>query len=268
MGRPQVSRPSREQTDLNIALYGLHGEAPHLVVAPTSVADCLFTTQWAVQLAEALQTAAIVLSDQSLGQTRAVLDRPADLALMERRDVPTKAGADYQRYAATPSGISPMALPGTAGGQYTADGLEHNEAGTPSSQAEDHQSQLDKRHRKLHGYNFGDHWADVEGEGDIAVITWGSSSGPVREALSQRHDKERNVRLICMRLLSPEQPEKMKAALEGVERILVVEQSHSGQFYRYLRAHYDLPAESKAFHRPGPLPIRPFEVHRELAEWD
>ena len=268
-GGPSTGIPTKsEQTDLNIALYGLHGEAPHMVVAPTSVADCLFTTQWAVQLAEALQTAAIVLSDQSLGQTRAVLDRPADLVLMERRDIPTEIGSDYKRYAVTTRGVSPMAIPGTAGGQYTADGLEHNEAGTPSSQAEDHRIQLDKRHRKLHGYNYGDHWADIEGEGNIAVITWGSSSGPVREALSQLRNKEKYVRLICVRLLSPEQPEKMKTALEGVERVLIVEQSHSGQFYHYLRAHYDLPMESKAFYRPGPLPIRPFEVHQELAEWD
>ena len=71
-----------------------------------------------------------------------------------------------------------------------------------------------------------------------------------------------------MRLLSPEQPEKMKAALEGVEQILVVEQSHSGQFYHYLRAHYDLPGQVRAFYRPGPLPIRPFEVHQELAVWE
>ena len=44
-----------EQSDLNIAVYGLHGDAPHVVVAANSVADCLFTTQWAVHLAEALQ---------------------------------------------------------------------------------------------------------------------------------------------------------------------------------------------------------------------
>ena len=52
-----------EQSDLNIALHGLHGDAPHLVLAPLSVTDCLFTMQWAVHLAEALQTAAVVLSD-------------------------------------------------------------------------------------------------------------------------------------------------------------------------------------------------------------
>jgi 2-oxoglutarate ferredoxin oxidoreductase subunit alpha len=268
-GGPSTGIPTKsEQTDLNIALYGLHGDAPHLVVAPTSVADCLFTTQWGVQLAEALQTPAIVLSDQSLGQTRAVLERPADLALLEHRNAATHVDAGYARYAVTASGVSPMAIPGTPGGQYTADGLEHNESGTPSSQAEDHRIQLDKRYRKLHEYNYGDHWADIEGTGKIAVITWGSSCGPVREALAQRRDGDSNIRLVAMRLLSPEQPDKLQAALQGVEQVLVVEQSHRGQFYKYLRAHYDLPGEIRAFFRPGPLPIRPREVHEQLAEWN
>jgi 2-oxoglutarate ferredoxin oxidoreductase subunit alpha len=268
-GGPSTGIPTKsEQTDLNIALYGLHGDAPHLVVAPTSVADCLFTTQWGVQLAEALQTPAIVLSDQSLGQTRAVLERPADLALLEHRNAATHMDTNYKRYAITASGISPRAIPGTPGGQYTADGLEHNESGTPSSQAEDHRIQLDKRYRKLHEFNYGDHWADIEGTGKIAVITWGSSCGPVRETLAQRRDGGSNIRLVAMRLLSPEQPDKLQAALQGVERVLVVEQSHRGQFYKYLRAHYDLPAETRAFFRPGPLPIRPREVHEQLAEWN
>src|SRR4029078_9409110 len=50
-----------EQADLNIALYGLHGDAPHVVLAPNSLADCLVTTQWAVHLAETLPVPAGVL---------------------------------------------------------------------------------------------------------------------------------------------------------------------------------------------------------------
>ena len=73
-GGPSTGIPTKsEQTDLNIAVYGLHGDAPHLVLAPQSVADCLFTTQWATYLAEALQAPAIVLSDQFMGQARAAI---------------------------------------------------------------------------------------------------------------------------------------------------------------------------------------------------
>ena len=71
----------------------------------------------------------------------------------------------------------------------------------------------------------------------------------------------------CMRLLAPESPVELAAALEGVKQLLVVEQSHSRQFYRYLRAAYDLNAEVKVFNRPGPLPFRPNEIIEQLADW-
>lgn len=256
-----------EQSDLNIALNGLHGDAPHLVLAPTSVTDCVFTTQWAVHLAEALQTPAIVLSDQSLGQTRAIVKRPADISLLARRRVPERLEGAYYRYAVNDSGVSPMSIPGQAGGQYTADGLEHNPSGAPSSLPEDHYAQLEKRARKINDFDYGQHWADLEGSGSTAVITWGSASGPVREALSRLRGQGEDIRLISVRLLAPERPTEMAAALAGVKRLLVVEQSHSRQFHRYLRAAYDLNAEVRVFNRPGPLPFRPNEIIQQLAVW-
>jgi 2-oxoglutarate ferredoxin oxidoreductase subunit alpha len=248
-----------EQGDLNIALYGMHGDAPHLVVAPNSLPDCIAATQWAVGLAESLQVPAIVLSDQYFGQARAVVDAPVLEERPFQRET-AKAGEAYQRYALTPSGVSPMAIPGTPGCTYTADGLEHNERGTPSSQAADHLAQMDKRARKLAQLDPGDAWADIEGEGETAVVTFGSCTGPVREVLK----KKDNVRLVSLRLLSPAQPAKLRKALEGVKRVVVVEQNHSGQFLRYLRAEYELPAELKSLRRPGPLPFRPEEIAAAL----
>ena len=267
-GGPSTGIPTKsEQSDLNIAVYGLHGDAPHIVVAPVSLGDCLFTTQWAVHLAEALQTAAIVLSDQSLGQSQAIIERPADVAFLAKRETPAVIDENYKRYALTASGVSPMAVPGMAGGQYTADGLEHAESGTPSSSDVDHSAQMDKRLRKLEQFNFGDHWADIDGEGDTAILTWGSTCGPVSEALDRVRADGGDARLIKVRLLLPVQPERFAAALEGVKRVLIVEQTHSGQFYRYLRAHYDLPADVQVFAKPGPLPIRPAEIVDRLANW-
>ncbi len=249
-----------EQADLNIALYGMHGDAPHLVIAPNSLSDCLDATQWAVGLAESLQVPAIVLSDQYFGQARAVVDVPGSKDFSLARST-TKERDNYRRYAITPSGVSPMAIPGTPGCTYTADGLEHNEKGIPSSQAADHLAQMDKRARKISQLDPGDAWASIEGEGDLAVLTFGSCTGPAREALSRSGKK---AKLVSLRLLSPSQPERLKRALEGVKRVLVLEQNHSGQFLRYLRAEYDLPGEVTSLRRPGPLPFRPAEIHEAL----
>ncbi len=268
-GGPSTGIPTKsEQTDLNIAVYGLHGDAPHLVLAPNAVGDCLSTAHWAVSLAETLQTPAIVLSDQALGQSRAILAPPAPLPATAPRLTPVPDQVEYNRYAVTESGVSPMAIPGMPGTAYVADGLEHTERGTPSAQAAAHQTQLDKRARKLDGFDFGARWADLEGEGDIALITWGSVTGPAREAAERARARGQRVRLISLRLLLPAQPEKMHAALAGVRRALVVEQSHGRQFHKYLRSFYDLPAEVAVIARPGPLPIRPAEILERLAAWE
>jgi 2-oxoglutarate/2-oxoacid ferredoxin oxidoreductase subunit alpha len=267
-GGPSTGIPTKsEQADLNLAVYGLHGDAPHLVLAPQSVADCLFTTQWAVFLAEALQSPAIVLSDQFMGQSRAAIERPADVAFIGQRLRATNINAGYCRYALGGSGVSAMAVPGTPGGQYTADGLTHTERGVPTSSATEHRAQLDKRRDKLENFSYGDHWAKIEGDGDLAVLTWGSLTGAVREAISRAGNEGIAARLVAPRLLAPAQPEAFSRAVDGARRVLVVEQSHGAQFYRYLRAHYELPGEVRVFHRSGPLPIRAGEIHDEIRNW-
>ena len=267
-GGPSTGIPTKsEQADLNIAVYGLHGDAPHLVLAPQSVGDCLFTTQWAAFLAETLQAPAIVLSDQFLGQAVAAIERPADVAFIGEHIRHTGTAAPYKRYALAANGISPMAIPGTPGGQYTAEGLTHSERGTPTSGAAEYRAQIDKRRDKLERFTFGDHWATIEGQGEIAVIAWGSLTGAVREAIECAGRDGIAVRLVAPRLLLPVQNARFAAALDGVKRVLVVEQSHGGQFYRYLRAHYELPGEIKLLHRPGPLPIRPSEIHQAITQW-
>jgi 2-oxoglutarate ferredoxin oxidoreductase subunit alpha len=267
-GGPSTGIPTKsEQADLNIAFYGLHGDAPHLVLAPQSVADCLFTTQWAAYLAETLQTPAIVLSDQFVGQARAAIDRPADVAFIGRRTKATDIVETYKRYAIAAGGVSPMAIPGTRGGQYTADGLTHTEHGIPTSSAGDHQAQLDKRRSKLEQFDYGDHWATIEGDGELAVITWGSLTGATREAVERAKRDGIDVTIVAPRLLSPVRPDAFAKALKGKSRVLIVEQTHGGQFYHYLRAHYDLPPSVRVLNRPGPLPIKAGEIHRAIIEW-
>jgi 2-oxoglutarate ferredoxin oxidoreductase subunit alpha len=202
---------SSEQSDFNSAVYGVHGDAPHIVVAPSSVTDCVYTTQWAVHLAEATQAPVIV---------------------------------------------------------YTADGLEHSPKAVPSGIASNHNEQLDKRARKIAAFDYGQHWADIEGDGDLAILSWGSTTSVVKEAIGRLPKKLSNrVKLIAPRLLLPVRPDDMAAALAGVSRVMVIEQNHSGQFYRFLRAFYELPADVSPMHRPGPSVFRPGEIATAIQEW-
>jgi 2-oxoglutarate ferredoxin oxidoreductase subunit alpha len=265
-GGPSTGIPTKsEQTDLDIAVHGLHGDAPHPVLAPIDIADGIFATQWAVHLAEKLQTAVLVLSDQALAQSRAIVDAPPQCTLRAERDTARPDDGDaYRRYAVTASGVSPVTRPGTPGGLYTAEGLEHDESGRPSARAADHRRQLDKRRDKLLRHDYGDDWAEVEGDGELAVITWGSATRPVREAVQRLRDRGLAIRLIAVRLLSPAQPERMAAALAGVQRAVVVEHNHSGQYFRLLRADYDWDVELSPCHQPGPLPLRPGDLAERI----
>ena len=273
-GGPSTGIPTKsEQADLDLALCGMHGDAPHLVLAPLDIADCVFTLDWAVRLAERLQTAAIVLSDQSLGQARAVVDPPSRYPLID--DAPAGAASrgaqneDYERYALTPDGVSPRALPGEAGHEYTADGLEHDSHGVPSSRAADHRAQLDKRLRKLTHVDVSGIWAEIDDpdtdRADLCLVTWGSSSGAVHEAAERLRAQGQPTRVVALRLLSPLRRDRLIDAI-GDARVLVVEQNHQGQLFHYLRAQGALPAHARALVRPGPLPLRPAEIVAAASE--
>ncbi len=269
-GGPSTGIPTKsEQSDLNIAVYGCHGDAPHIVVAPLSVGDCLFTGQWAVHLAEAMQVPTIVLSDQSLGQARIIIDKPANVAFFANRKtyIPVE-GEDYNRYAFTADGVSPMAIPGTPGGQYTADGLTHSVRGTPSATNDDHQNQMDKRHDKIVNFDYGDHWAEIEGTGDLVILTWGSITGAALEAMRDLAEEGIEIKLISMRLIAPFPKDALLNALQGAKDILVIDQTHAGQFHQYLRAQCDLPGNVKNFHRAGPRVISPAEISAQIRDWN
>ena len=187
-GGPSTGIPAKsEQSDLSFAVSGLHGDAPRLVLAPTSIADCVATTQWAVHLAESLQAPAIVLSDQFIGQSRAIIERPVDVDLRRpapdrRRPIrPTTSGMRtpnpvYRRWRS----------PGPPASSTPPTGSSTTKAACRAANARDHAVQLDKRERKLEQFDYGAMWADVEGDGDSAVITFGSSTAAVREARGAR----------------------------------------------------------------------------------
>ena len=264
-GGPSTGIPSKtEQSDINIAVYGGHGDAPRLVLAPTSVRDCMFTGEWAVYLAESFQTPVIVLSDQALGQAFTVIDpkpdRPKPLA--RRTELPD---GPFKRYAIGPDPVTVMPRPGTPGGQWVGDGLTHNETGIPVSGAAAHVAQMTKRAKKIAQFDPGPLWGDVWGEGDTAILTFGSGIGAAQEAAKRLSAAGQPTCVISLRVISPLPIQALTKALSGVKRLIVMEQNESAQLYHHLLAHKAIPLDAESLARPGPLPFRPTEISAHLA---
>lgn len=266
-GGPSTGIPTKsEQGDLNIALYGLHGDAPHLVLAPLDIADCVFTVAWSIRLAQGLQVPALVLSDQFIGQSSAVVSEPrrCDWPVLDSR--PPAAELDYLRYRLGGTGVSPAAVPGDPGQRFTADGLEHNERGTPSASQSDHSQQLDKRRDKLLSLEYGPDWGRVVGQGALGLVCFGSAAAAAEEAAELLQVQGVETRTVALRLLAPLPAAGLIAALEGCSRLLVVEQNHGAQLYHYLRSELALFGSAASFARPGPVPLAGHDIARYVLE--
>jgi 2-oxoglutarate ferredoxin oxidoreductase subunit alpha len=214
-----------------------------------------------------MQTVALVLTDQNLAQSTVLIPEPEYQLPEIGNRLTAEPNENFQRYEVSESGVSAMAIPGTASSTYVADGLEHCASGKPSTAAADHLAQLDKRSRKITSFDYGEHWADVRGNGDTAILTWGSTTAAAREAGVRLRTGGHGVKVIALRLLLPASPDKLAGELEGISRVLIVEQSHSRQFHLYLRAHYDIQAMTRTLARPGPLPLTPAEIVDQIENW-
>ncbi len=250
-----------EQSDVNLAIYGAHGDAPRVVMAPYSVADCITTAEYAVYVAESLQVPVIVLSDQALGQATTVIDpsmeRPKPLTRRVNGEAPAKP---FKRYVLGGDPVTPMPLPGTPGHEWVAEGLTHNEAGLPASGAGPHVAQINKRAKKIQRFDPGAYWGETWGKGDTVVLTFGSTVGAARAAARRLAAAGHQIRIVALRVLSPLPMTALARALDGARRIIVVEQNHGAQLYHHLVGQKAIPPSAESVARPGPLPFRPSEI--------
>ncbi len=162
-----------------------------------------------------------------------------------------------------------MSIPGEPELLYTADGLEHSPSGLPSSMAVDHQQQLEKRAHKLSQLDYGERWAEVESTpiesvessetAQVIVITWGSSFSVCQQAVKELNSAGIMTQLLGLRLLMPLNADKIRELCLD-KTILVVEQSYSGQFYRYLLSEKVIPPSATSFALPGPVMIKAKQI--------
>jgi 2-oxoglutarate ferredoxin oxidoreductase subunit alpha len=256
-GGPSTGNPTRsEQSDLLQSLFGTHGDAPRVVLACADVEDCFHATAEAFNIAEEFQLPVLVLSDQAVGQRKETLSAETLVHEVRGRTLPGKDDlVKYERYRDTPTGVSPMAIPGMRGGAYQTNGLEHDESGRPSSQYLAHEKMNAKRYRKMWSirdrYRY--HRRYGPPKADVGIVCWGSSKGPVQAAVRQFNENANGLRVAAFvpQMIYPFPKADFERFLEDVDTLLVVELSYTAQFYKYLRTFLDLPAGTHVFKRSG-----------------
>jgi 2-oxoglutarate ferredoxin oxidoreductase subunit alpha len=249
-GGPSTGMPTNvEQSDLLQALYGSHGDAPRVVLAPRNVEECFTVALEAARIARKYSTPVIILSDQGLASRIEAFDEP-DLQKLMKDPKPdlSERGADFKPYPL--DRITRHAPPGSriATGKYpTVTGLEHDELGHPSGNAWMHQKMTDKRREKLKALAAEIPLPEIYGdaEGEVLLVGWGSTWGPIREAVSRLRKTGTKVGQLHLMHVNP-MPLGLDAVFKRYRHVLVVEMNDPGlygygQMAMLLRACYALP---------------------------
>ena len=265
---PSTGIPTKtEQCDFAHAVHAGPGDTPRVVIAPYDVADCFHVGVEAFNIAEEYQTPVLILSDQYLGQRKESVV-PFDIhgwPVVNRRTFGENGDEPYRRYRLDDGHVSPMAIPGQAGGEHTISGLEHVETGDPTSSATVHARMTARRHAKL------DRLARERGADlvrtfgaqspELGIVCWGSTSAQARESARRLNREGLAVGVCVPQLLCPLPAEPIAEFLASVERAVWIELNHQGQFYHWARGRLDLdPAHARLYARSGGTPFSVQEI--------
>ncbi len=250
-GGPSTGLPTNvEQSDLMQAIYGSHGDAPRVVLAPKNVEDCFHVAIEAGRIAREFSTPVIILSDQVLATRVEAFDEPDLKSLMaDPKPDLSDRGPEFKPFPL--DRVTRHAPPGSRmlGGHYpTVTGLEHDEHGHPAAGPEMHVKMTAKRREKIKAVAAALPATTVYGdpEGDVLLVGWGSTWGSIREAVNRLRAGGRKVGQVHLQSLNP-LPSDLEPIFRRYRQVLVAELNDEGlygfgQLATLLRARWALPS--------------------------
>ena len=260
---PSTGMPTKtEQSDLYQAVFGRNADTPLVVLAAATPGDCFPMAMEAVRLATRYMTPVILMTDGYLANA-------AEPWLIPDVD---QLPVFPVRFRTDPQGFHPFvrdaktlarawAVPGTPGLEHRIGGIERDhDSGHISYDPDNHERMTKVRAAKIAGI-AGDiplqETAEGPARGKLAVVGWGSTYGPILQAVREAREDGLDVSHIHVRYLSPF-PRNLGALLKGFDKVLVPEMNN-GQLVTLLRAAYLVPAQGL-----NKIQGKPFKV-REIA---
>lgn len=247
-GGPSTGLPTKtEQSDLYQAVYGRNGDAPMPVIAARSPADAFDVAIEACRIAVEYMTPVMLLTDGYIANAAEPwkVPDPESYAKFPVRFLKEKnAGDTLLPYRRDEKGARPWIKPGTPGLMHRIGGIEkHVETGNIDYSPANHQAMTDARKAKIDEIAVPDQDVALgENTGRLAVVGWGSTFGPIHQAVRRARKRGLSVSHIHVRHIWP-LPKNLGELLAGFDRVLVPEMN-TGQFKTVLRDQLLIDAES------------------------
>jgi len=226
-GGPSTGQPTKvEQGDLMTSIFGSHGDAPKVVLAPGTIEDCFYSVITARKIAETFNMVVVILSDTSLASSQQPFPRPqfseAWLAPpIDQSEVP--AGAKPYDWNPT-TGLARRFIPGQPGGMHTLTGLAHDDLSHVAYDPESNETSIRARSHKLAALQKTLATPPVFGDpkGDLLVIGWGSTKGAIEEAVTSLRAKGHKVSSLHLTFLQPMAP-GIKEIMQRFKKVITIE---------------------------------------------
>ncbi len=230
-GGPSTGLPTKsEQGDLLASLHASPGDSPKIIIAPATIEECFDFIITARNLAEHYRGPVFVLTDANLATGQQPFNRPEPreswLSPPVDQSPWDESVAPYDWDPET--GLSERPIPGQAGGEYVVTGLAHDERSKVAYESAINQKSMEMRSRKIAAIQSSIRPPEIFGEkeGDLLVVSWGSTLGTIEEAVGRLIKEGLKVSSIHLRFLSPMEP-GLKAIFKRFRKVMTVEINYS-----------------------------------------
>ncbi|SCL18199.1 2-oxoglutarate ferredoxin oxidoreductase subunit alpha [Micromonospora rhizosphaerae] len=268
---PSTGMPTKtEQADLNMALYGRHGEAPVAVIAPKSPADCFHAALEAARIALTYRTPVILLSDNYVANGSEPWLLPdveslPDLRVEFATQPNGEDGTTFLPYLRDPETLArPWAIPGTPGLEHRIGGLEKaDKTGDISYDPANHDFMVRTRAARIETIPVPDvEVEDPDGDARVLVLGWGSTYGPIGAACRGLRQRGFSIAQAHLRHLAP-MPANLGTVLRSYDRVVIPEMN-LGQLAHVIRAKYLV--DAIGYNQVRGLPFTAAELETMLEE--
>jgi 2-oxoglutarate ferredoxin oxidoreductase subunit alpha len=273
---PSTGLPTySSQSDLRFAIHVSQGEFPRIVVAPGDVEECFYSTVDAFNLAEKFQMPAIIISDKYLSESNATTEQfDQNRIAIDRGQLITEQeysqDEEYMRHKITENGVSVRAIPGIKGAIVRTNADEHNELGYTTEDPVLTTKMTDKRFRKLDGLTKElENYETVKVYGpknaDTTIVSWGSTKGPIREAMKILNKNEKGVNFLQIVYLCPFPTNKIKEQMKSAKKIISIENNKTSQLSGLIQENLLMTVNHKILKYDG-RPFDPEALAKQIME--